>query len=91
VGHDVPGLLRRVQGTPRFGQESLARFCEFHPPCCADEEFCTELALERTDRVRQRGLRNVATICGSGEVSLIGHRDEVLKVSQLHQIDLVLR
>ena len=48
------------------------------------EERRAELFLEHADRARHRGLCHVEVLRGLGEMSLLGHGDEVAELVELH-------
>lgn len=83
-GHRIDGLLRRSERAARRWEEGLPRFG--HPDTAArpDEQSLTQLPLEGGDLVAQRGLRDEATLGGSGEAPRRGHLDDVAHLLKLH-------
>ena len=66
-------------------EEALARGGERHPAPVAGEQCDAELALERADLLAQRRLRDMQPRRRPMEMQLLGHRDEVTKMPQLHR------
>jgi hypothetical protein len=50
----------------------------------ACEQPGAELVLQRADRRREAGLRDAAQRGGAGELLLLGERDDVLQLPQIH-------
>ena len=53
----------------------------------AIEQAAADLVLEARDAGRQRGLGDVAMLGRGGEISRLGHREEVTNKGQIHGID----
>ena len=73
---------RRDRG-PRVRQDRLPRRRRPHAAGTV-EELLTELALEAADLRAHARLRDVQPLCGAREARVVGHRDEVLELTQLH-------
>src|SRR5437879_4044735 len=74
-------VLRLRQHLPRILEEPLAGIRQPHPPLGPIEEPDAELLLELADLFAQRRLGDVQSLGGPTEVQLLGHCDEVPKVS----------
>jgi len=68
--------------------EDLPGLGERRPPRGAVDEREADLGLEPADLLRERGLRDVLTLGSAREVALVGERDEVAQLSQLHSESL---
>jgi hypothetical protein len=53
----------------------------------ADQKLRPELALEVADLLRQRRSRNVKPLRGPTEMQLLGNRNEVAQLAELHAVD----
>ena len=83
-GDRVLGCFGGGERTASLAQERTSCLGEFDAAGVADEQRGTQLTLERADRGRQAGLRDRHRLGGPREVLLLGHRDEVFQVPQLH-------
>ena len=54
------------------------------PAPVADEQLGAQVALERPDRLGQRGLRHVQLVRGHGDPPVLDHGQEVLQPAQVH-------
>ena len=50
------------------------------------EELGAQLLLQRGDLVAHRGLRDEALFRRAGEAAVVGHRDQVLELPELHSV-----
>jgi hypothetical protein len=51
----------------------------------AVDQLCAELLLQAAYLRADPGLADVDPLGGPGEIGLLGHRDEVFKLAELHQ------
>ena len=79
--HATLGLRERE---PRLGEKGVAGGRELDAACMAFEERRADLALQVADLPAQRRLRDVESPRRAAEVQLLGDRDEVAKVAELH-------
>jgi hypothetical protein len=56
----------------------------------SQEQVEAELALDLQDLLRQRGLRNMEVLGGTGEIAVIGDGDHVSQVPNLKEHALIL-
>jgi hypothetical protein len=85
----VDRVARRVgrgEGPPRLGNQGRAGIGEFDPVGGALEQLRAELSFQRADRHGQRGLDQMYAAGRSREALLLGHGQEVLKMTKLHVI-----
>jgi hypothetical protein len=76
----------RVQGRPGLPQQDLTGLGEGDLAGGAPQQRHPELALQLPDRAGQRRLRHAQPRGGAPEVSFLGDRDEVAKLSRLQLI-----
>ena len=69
---------------PRPLDDPLARVGQQHLPRVAFDQLDAELLLQLLDLGRQRRLAHEAGLGGLAEVAVLGHRDEILQVAQVH-------
>ena len=69
---------------PSGRQKCPAGLGQGDPAVVSHKEGLSELPFESLDRGAQTGLHNVDPRGGAGEVLLLGHRDEVLELAELH-------
>jgi hypothetical protein len=82
--HGLPGGSRGGEGAARLDQQRVPGLGEADPPGGADEQIGAEFPLQGPYGGRQSGLGNAQPLGGAGEVLLLADRDEVLKMSELH-------
>src|SRR5262249_38165674 len=78
------GLIRLLDRRARLLEEALADMGVRHAARLAGEELRAEHRLERLDLRAQRRRRDVETRGRAREMQLLGDRDEVAKMTQLH-------
>ena len=77
--------LGRGQNPARFPEEPISRRRELDVTPDAPQKIDLELGLEIPDLLAQGRLGGVETVRGAAEVEVLGDRDEVAKVPQLHE------
>ena len=77
--------LQLRQDPPRPRDQQLPGLGDRHPARRPLDERDADLLLEPADLLRQRRLGDVLTLGGAGEVALVGERDEVFELSQIHK------
>jgi hypothetical protein len=77
----VPGLGEGVAG---LGDERLADRGQLHPPTGPLEQGAAELPLQPLDLLADRLLCDMQPRGRTAEVQLVGDRDGVLQLTQLH-------
>jgi hypothetical protein len=80
----VPARLDRGQRVARLAQQRPPGVGQPHPMRGPLEQPGAELALQRPHRDRQRRLNHCQPLRRPGEAALLGDRDEVLQLPQLH-------
>ncbi|MDT7648582.1 MAG: hypothetical protein QOC75_5582 [Pseudonocardiales bacterium] len=86
LGHRRAGPLRRTEGGSGLGQEPFAGGGQPDVAGRAVEQLDAELALQPADLLADRGLNDGQPLGGPPEVQLLGHRDEVAQLPQLHAL-----
>src|SRR6478672_8840317 len=76
--------FRLRQSETCFGEKGTPRGRQLHPAWNALEQRHADLTLEVTDLPAQWRLRDPQALGGAAEVGLLGHRDEVAEMSELH-------
>jgi len=85
--HRGRGLFDRDhagQRLARVQQGGPAQLGQLDPPGVADEQRRAQFPLQRPDRRRQPGLGDQQAVGRPGEMTLLGDRNEVLQMPQLH-------
>ena len=80
----APVLDLRERGA-RVWQQRRAGRGQGHRAAVAQKHPLTELGLEPPDLLADRGLRDSEPLGGTGEVRLVGHRDEIRELPELHR------
>ena len=83
-GHRVVRRGHAGQRAVRLGEQHPARLSELDPAGAAHEQRRAQLGLQRPDRGGQTRLGDLQQLRGPGEVGLLGDRDEVFQLAQLH-------
>ena len=76
------------QRPARAGDEQLAGLRHRDAARRALDERHAELRLEAADLLRERRLRDVLARGGAREVALVGERDEIAQLAQIHAFSL---
>ena len=84
TGHCVATLVHCGERRPSGRQEGPSSLRQGDAAVVPHEEGLPEFPLERLDRGAETGLHNVNPGGGTGEVLLLGHSHEVLKLAKLH-------
>jgi hypothetical protein len=77
-------VLDPAENRPRFGKESLAGRGQRHAARQAPEQLDLELGFERTDLLAKRRLLDAEAFRRTGDMTLVGDRDEVTEMAQFH-------
>jgi hypothetical protein len=80
--------VKRRQDLPRPLNHPLAFQCDSLKGAVALYDRDAELSLQLLDRVRQGRLRDMATVRGAAEVSVLVQRDEIGKLAHKHRYSL---
>lgn len=78
------GTVELVQYRDGAGKEQFACGGQTHRTAGAFEQSDAVFAFQPGDLVTERGLHDVTARGGSGEVQLLGDRDEVFELSSIH-------
>src|SRR5712692_2217361 len=68
----------------RFGKQCLARLGQLDAARLAPEQLDLELGFERPDLLTQRRLLDAEAPRSAGDMALLGDRNEVAKMAQIH-------
>jgi len=77
-------VAESVERSDRVGEKRLACICQLHAAGRANEEACTEIALESLEAGGQRRLRHEKSLCSSTHALPAGHLDEGGDLGQEH-------
>src|SRR5580700_10678547 len=80
-------VLDPVEDHPRLGKERLAGLGQLHAAGLAAEQLYFELGFERPDLLAERRLLDAEPLGRARHMPLLGDRDEIAKVTQLHDND----
>jgi hypothetical protein len=83
-GDGGAGGVDRAERAAGLDQQRPARLGQLDLPGAADEQRRAQLGLQRPDGRGQTRLGDVHAFGRPGEVALLGHRHEVLELTQLH-------
>ena len=79
-----PGQIQLGEHPPRPDQQQITGGGQPHRAAGALEEHHPVLPFEPGDLIAQRGLDDVAARRGPGEAQLLGHRDKIFELSNIH-------
>jgi hypothetical protein len=79
------GLLQLGDQGRRLGLEKLAGLGQAQRPAAAFQQLQAQLVLQLADLLAQRRLGDMQAQGGAAEIQLLGHRQEVAEMTQLHQ------
>jgi len=77
----VDGVGLRGQRRARLGEERLARVSQLDTARATFEQLYAELGLELSDRIGERGLREIEPARRARDLTLLGDRDEALELN----------
>ena len=80
-GHRMVDL---PQDRLRLGKERLARLGQLDAPRLPSEQLDLKLGFERPDLLAQRRLLDAKALRRTGDMALLGHRDEIAEMAQFH-------
>src|ERR1051325_1485482 len=83
-----PGVLDPLQNRPRLRQECLAGLGQLDAARLSVEELQVELAFQRADLLAKGRLLDAEAFGRPSHMPLLGDRDEIPKVSQIHMLNI---
>src|SRR5690606_37057340 len=89
--HRDPRVLHIPDHPLRVRPQHPTRSGQLDTPRKPIEERCAQLALEGPDPLRQRRLRNETRLGGTREMPVLGDREEVPQLPQIHMHSLSIR
>jgi hypothetical protein len=83
--HHTLGMRRLVEGSLRLGTQQNPGFGEFYATTGAQEQRTSELFFQSANLHAQRRLDNVQTLGRPTEMTLLGNRQEIPQMTQIHR------
>jgi len=87
---DPGGVLGLRDDRPRFSEKHPPGVRQLHVTLCSMKEGRLELLLETPDLLAQGRLRDMESHRRSSKMQLLGHREEIAEVAQLHAVTHII-